>query len=110
MSGDAVFEAIRNRVTAGDYLDWRRASTPRGPREGHYLPGSAAYLSARREGLLEPLPALVPATAEAVGEAEGLIGFPLPPLLRRLYLEVADGDSGPATVSSGWRQVTVAGR
>jgi hypothetical protein len=38
---------------------------------------------------------LVPATAEAVREAEGLVGFPLPPLLRRLYLEVADGGFGP---------------
>ena len=45
--------------------------------------------------MLDPLPALVPATAEAVREAEGLVGLPLPPLLRRLYLEVADGGFGP---------------
>lgn len=90
-----MFEAIRDRVTAGDYLDWRRVNTPRRPRKGHYRPGSVASLSACREGLLEPLPALVPAPAEAVREAEGIIGFPLPPLLRRLYLEVADGGFGP---------------
>ncbi len=42
---------------------------------------------------MEPLPS--PATPEAVAEAEALIGFPLPPLLRRLYLEVANGGFGP---------------
>ncbi|MFF3686650.1 SMI1/KNR4 family protein [Streptomyces sp. NPDC002187] len=36
-----------------------------------------------------------PATPEAVAEAEEAIGFPLPPLLRRLYLEVANGGFGP---------------
>lgn len=107
MSRDAVFEAIRNHVTAGEYLDWRRVNTPRGPRTAHYRPGSAAYLSAYREELLEPLSALVPATADTVRKAEDLIGFPLPLLLRRLYLEVADGDSDPAMVSSAWQQVTV---
>ncbi|MDX6329418.1 MAG: hypothetical protein QOI83_1801 [Streptomycetaceae bacterium] len=35
------------------------------------------------------------ATPEAVAEAEEVIGFPLPPLLRRLYLEVANGGFGP---------------
>jgi hypothetical protein len=33
----------------------------------------------------------VPATLEQVEEAEGVIGFRVPPLLRRLYLEVANG-------------------
>jgi hypothetical protein len=37
-----------------------------------------------------------PATPEAVAEAENVIGFPVPPLLRRLYLEVANGGFGPA--------------
>jgi hypothetical protein len=36
-----------------------------------------------------------PATLEAVADAEQIIGFPLPPLLRRLYLEVANGGFGP---------------
>ncbi|MDQ1009948.1 hypothetical protein QFZ82_004433 [Streptomyces sp. V4I23] len=36
-----------------------------------------------------------PAPPEAVAEAEEAIGFPLPPLLRRLYLEVANGGFGP---------------
>ncbi|SCF56517.1 SMI1/KNR4 family protein [Streptomyces sp. Ncost-T10-10d] len=36
-----------------------------------------------------------PATPEAVAEAEEVIGFLLPPLLRRLYIEVANGGFGP---------------
>ncbi|MDH6709100.1 hypothetical protein P3T27_005846 [Kitasatospora sp. MAA19] len=38
---------------------------------------------------------LVPASPEAVAEAERVIGHSLPPLLRRLYLEVANGGFGP---------------
>ncbi|MFF0205946.1 SMI1/KNR4 family protein [Streptomyces sp. NPDC005017] len=36
-----------------------------------------------------------PATLAAVTDAEEAIGFSLPPLLRRLYLEVANGGFGP---------------
>ncbi|MEV5172160.1 SMI1/KNR4 family protein [Streptomyces flaveolus] len=43
-----------------------------------------------RAGTLPP-----PATPEAVVAAEEVIGFPLPPLLRRLYVEVANGGFGP---------------
>jgi len=43
-----------------------------------------------RAGTLPP-----PATPEAVAAAEEVIGFPLPPLLRRLYVEVANGGFGP---------------
>ncbi|WP_405829710.1 SMI1/KNR4 family protein [Streptomyces sp. NBC_01176] len=43
-----------------------------------------------RAGALPP-----PATAEAIAAAEEAIGFPLPPLLRRLYVEVANGGFGP---------------
>ncbi|MEU3516730.1 SMI1/KNR4 family protein [Streptomyces sp. NPDC006654] len=35
------------------------------------------------------------ASPEAVAEAERVIGYSLPPLLRRLYLEVANGGFGP---------------
>ncbi|TXJ85233.1 SMI1/KNR4 family protein [Streptomyces lavendulae] len=45
---------------------------------------------AARAGTLPP-----PATPEAVAAAEEVIGFPLPPLLRRLYVEVANGGFGP---------------
>jgi hypothetical protein len=40
-----------------------------------------------------PLPP--PATPEQLANAEALLGFELPPLLRRLYLEVANGWIGP---------------
>lgn len=36
-----------------------------------------------------------PARPGQVEEAERIIGFPVPPLLRRLYLEVANGGVGP---------------
>ncbi|MEU2063800.1 SMI1/KNR4 family protein [Streptomyces sp. NPDC013455] len=36
-----------------------------------------------------------PAEPEAITEAEQTIGFPTPPLLRRLYTEVANGEFGP---------------
>lgn len=35
------------------------------------------------------------ATAEAIEEVEETIGYPLPPLLRRLFLEVSNGGFGP---------------
>lgn len=37
----------------------------------------------------------LPATPEAVAAAESRLGFLLPPFLRRVYLEVADGGFGP---------------
>lgn len=40
------------------------------------------------------------ATLGAVLEAEEAIGCPLPPLLRRLFLEVANGGSGPGPVAT----------
>lgn len=39
-------------------------------------------------------PALVATPAE-IAEAEHAIGFPIPPLLRRIYLEIANGGFGP---------------
>ncbi|MGW3121536.1 SMI1/KNR4 family protein [Streptomyces sp. NPDC001107] len=36
-----------------------------------------------------------PASPDAVAEAERVVGYPLPALLRRLYLEVANGGFGP---------------
>ncbi|WP_157519353.1 SMI1/KNR4 family protein [Herbidospora mongoliensis] len=38
---------------------------------------------------------LPPASPEAISQVEEVIGHPLPPLLRRLYLEVANGGFGP---------------
>lgn len=45
-----------------------------------------------------------PATEEQVAQAESRLGFPLHPLLKRLYLEVADGGFGPDT----WKLVPLA--
>jgi len=51
-----------------------------------------------------PLPE--PATPEALGAAEARLGVALPPILRRCYLEVANGGFGPGSgivgVSGGW--------
>jgi hypothetical protein len=51
-----------------------------------------------------PLPE--PATPEALDAAEARLGVELPPLLRRLYLEVANGGFGPGSgivgVRGGW--------
>jgi len=50
--------------------------------------------------------ALPPASLEAVEEAEAVIGEPLPPVLRRIYLEVSNGRVGPdggiLGVRGGW--------
>ncbi len=62
---DEIFEAIRARVNAGQLTD---------------LPG------AERED---------PVSDEALDNAERIIGYPLPRLLRRLYREVANGGFGP---------------
>jgi hypothetical protein len=52
-----------------------------------------------------PLPA--PATQEQLADAERRVGFALPPLLRRLYAEVANGGFGPGPgilgVTGGWK-------
>ena len=44
-----------------------------------------------------------PATAQAIAEAEEIIGYPLPRLLRRLYTEVANGGFGPESGIVGVR-------
>lgn len=36
-----------------------------------------------------------PAPPQAAAELEAIVGYPIPPLLRRLYLEVANGGFGP---------------
>ena len=41
------------------------------------------------------------ASPKAVSDAEKVIGYPLPRLLRRLYLEVANGGFGPASGALG---------
>jgi hypothetical protein len=103
-----AFQAVLGLVAAGEYLDeipgvphaldGRGGAFQRTP-DGRYRRicqrGSTEYLRARSSGLAEPVPAvLVPATEAAVEEAEHVLGLPLPPLLRRLHLEVGNGGSG----------------
>lgn len=57
--------------------------------------GSAEHREAKAAGRMAPMPVLEPARADAVGRAEQQLGAAFPPLLRRLYLEVADGGFGP---------------
>jgi SMI1/KNR4 family protein SUKH-1 len=66
VTDEEILEAIRHRVSQGHPADSRHN---------------------------EPLPA--PASEEDVRRAEAAIGYPLPPLLRRIYLELADGGIGP---------------
>lgn len=104
---DVVFEAVRARVLSGEYLDQRsglpgadsgggvRRRISPGPRQTVYFRGTPAYDTALAAGQLAPLPPLTPAPEEAVRECEELLGRPLPPLLRRCYLELGDGGFGP---------------
>lgn len=94
---DAVFDGVLRLVSAGEFQDLRYVPARFSP-EGlprHVRRGTAEYVAARDAGLLEPIPPLIPASPAAVAEAEKVIGFPLPPLLRRLYLEVGNGRFGP---------------
>lgn len=124
---DKVFEGVRRLALAGEYRDYRYQQlgpTPKPPRrlpDGRIDPadlrryrkerpktrrferGTPEYAAARDAGLLKPLPPLVPAPPAAVTEAEEVIGFPLPRLLRRLYLEVGNGGFGPRSGILGVR-------
>lgn len=95
-------------MRAGDYLDHRDGfpgvdlegggaftHLPDGRLQRWYLRGTAEYYAAHRGGLLVPLPRLSPASDEALTEFEADLGRPLPPLLRRCYLELGDGGFGP---------------
>jgi hypothetical protein len=55
--------------------------------------GNAQIEPAKIKPTLPPLPP--PATEDELLKAEELIGFPLPPLLRALYSEIANGGFGP---------------
>jgi hypothetical protein len=101
ISEDAVFKAIRAAVEAGEYTDCLPAAQARhgGPAQnapgGGYLRGTPEHLQARALGLVARLPRPPVATPGAIQAVEEAIGCPLPPLLRRLFLEVANGGFGP---------------
>ncbi|MEV2277400.1 SMI1/KNR4 family protein [Nocardiopsis sp. NPDC049922] len=106
---DVVFEAVRARVLSGEYLDHRlglsgvdsgggvqrRAGRRAWQTQTVYFRGTPEYDTALVAGWLEPLPPLAPVPEEAVRECEERLGCPLPPLLRRCYLELGDGGFGP---------------
>lgn len=79
------------RPDPADFSRWRRER----PKSRLLERGTPEYVAARDAGLLKPLPALEPAAPAALAEAEEEIGYPLPSLLRRLYLEVGNGGFGP---------------
>jgi hypothetical protein len=107
-SDNAVFDAVATMVARGEYRDelfgipdvaleggnWFRVLKS-GSKQRIYTRGSADHLEAARTGLIERLPPLIAARPEAVAEAEAVVGFPLPKLLRRLFLEVGNGGFGP---------------
>jgi hypothetical protein len=81
VTDEEIFEAIRHRVGLGDPNDSDQACPL-------------------------PAPASASASADDVRRAEAAIGYPLPPLVRRIYLELADGGIGPRGgiegVAEGW--------
>src|SRR5688572_7984728 len=116
MREDEVFDAVARLVAAGEYLDTIPGrpgvdlegggafqGAPDGKMQRMYTRGSRRYLRAKAQGWIEPLPPLRPAPRSAVEEAEALAGAPLPPLLRRLYLEVGNGGFGPGYALLGLR-------
>jgi hypothetical protein len=104
MDEDELVSALRQLVVDGEYLDdipgvpgarLEGGGMYRGDRRMYHR-GSPEFVAARAEGLIERLPRLrPPASIRAVEQAEALIDRPLPPLLRRLYLEVGNGGFGP---------------
>ncbi|MCL2583180.1 MAG: hypothetical protein FWE35_12070 [Streptosporangiales bacterium] len=107
---DSVFNAVAGLVASGEYLDripgfpepspsrggvWQEANDGSGSVQYLYSRDSAEYRKARDAGLTQRLPPLTPASRGAVARAEAAIGYRLPPLLRRLYLEAGDGGFGP---------------
>lgn len=103
MGEDGVFAGVAGLVAVGEYLDQvpgRVGVDLDGggvfaARRRLYVRGSPEFLAARDRGWIEPLPPLRPASPRAVRRFERRVGAPLPPLLRRLYLEVGDGGFGP---------------
>jgi hypothetical protein len=104
----AILKAVGEMVSRGEYLDdipgipgialtgggaFQRSAG--GPMRRMYTRGSAEHLEARRQGLVDLLPPLVAAHPDDIAEAEATIGFQIPALLQRLYLEVGNGGFGP---------------
>ena len=108
MNDDALFDAVASLIGSGEYLDQVPGSVatdeqgsgwlhPRSASQVRrlYQRGTPDYDAARAAGLLERLPTLEPASPENVRDAEAELGYPLPALLRRMFLELANGGFGP---------------
>jgi hypothetical protein len=83
---DAFYLERKNRWLAGradDYNNW-------------YIPGREAFIALKKESqAAEPIFAFSPATEQQLAKTEQQLGFLLPPLLRQLYLQIANGGFGP---------------
>jgi hypothetical protein len=103
-----AFEAVRERIEAGEYRDsmpgvpgddLERGGTfsyaPDGQPVRMHRRSEPGFRAAREAGRIPVLPPLEPASADAVDACEAAIGRPLPRLLRRCYLELGDGGFGP---------------
>lgn len=100
MSLGALFRA--GRAAAADAL---RAA--RGDLDDELVGRAEAYGASMNRPAERPLPAH--ASPEALDAAEGRMRVRIPPLLRRLYAEVANGGFGPGRgiigIQSGWTDV-----
>lgn len=105
---DELYRATGALVDAGEYRDqlngvpgtrlegggaFRLNSD--GSRSRIYRRGSREHLEAKAAGLVERLPLLRPASEARLAQVEQMLGQPLPPLLRRLYLGLGNGGFGP---------------
>lgn len=120
---DEVFDAIADLVSAGEYLDqipgrpgvniegggFFKGGGRRSTLQRIYERRSPEFAEAKARGWIDPLPPLQPAPLAAVEEIENLAERPLPPLLRRLYLEVGNGGFGPGYGLLGLRDGHSAG-
>jgi hypothetical protein len=110
MTEDEVIGEVQALVAAGEYVD-ELLGLPGvrlsggGAFKGNrrlYSRGTPEHLEARAAGLLEKLPApTAPTSVAAIEMAERHLGYPLPRLLRRLYLEVGNGGFGPGSDRPG---------
>jgi hypothetical protein len=109
VNDEEILAAIAARVNNRDYLDEVFVRPGRLTESGDWLlrpdtgdsvwqaeiRGSKEHLAALAAGAVNPLPELRPASPAAVAEAESVLGQPLPPLLRRILLDIANGGFGP---------------
>src|SRR5262245_14579740 len=66
---ETLIRRLQERIRSEPTVDWMNVSPPIRPRS--------------------------PVTNRALAEAEAELGFPMPPLVRALYTQVADGGYGP---------------